>query len=69
MLNLSGGTGSLPSTSSLPGGRKGPLRQFQSVDAGFGRSGSNPTGKPMNIYDLTARTMAMGIKKADPKTR
>ena len=66
MMNLSGGTGSLPSTSSLAGGRKGALRQFQSVDAGFaGRSG--PAGKPMNIYDLTARTMAMGIKKGDPK--
>ena len=63
MLNLSGGTGSLPSTSSLAGGRKGPLRQFQSVDAGFGRSGA--AGKPMNIYDLTARTMAMGIKKGN----
>jgi len=68
MMNLSGGTGSLPSTSSLAGGRKGALRQFQSVDAGFaGRSG--PAGKPMNIYDLTARTMAMGIKKGDPKSK
>jgi len=63
MMNLSGGTGSLPSTSSLSGARKGPLRQFQSVDAGFGRSGQSPAGKPLNIYDLTARTMAMGIKK------
>jgi len=63
MMNLSTGSGSLPPPPSTSG-RKGPLRQFQSVDAGFGRSG--PAGKPMNIYDLTARTMAMGIRKGNP---